>query len=135
MTFLGDVANQALVYTLFTPQALTQTTTSSVVDMSTGAGSSSTTGLMTVGAVSGTGGPGITVKFQECDTTNGTFTDITGAAFSQVTTSGVTTGVAPLLFTVFTRTKRYLQSVATVVGTTSPSLTVSVVVLEQKKQL
>jgi len=135
MTFLGDVANQAVAYTLFTPQALTQTTTSSVVDMITGAGSASTTGLMLVGVVSGTGGPGVTVKFQECATTNGTFTDITGAAFSQVTTSGVTTGVAPTMFTVFNRSLRYLQAVATVVGITSPSLTIGVVVMEQKKQL
>ena len=134
MTYFGDIKNQALGYTLFTPQALTQTTTSSVVDMLTAAGTG-TTGLMTVGAVSGTGGPGLPVKFQECDTTNGTFSDITGAAFSQITTSGATTGVAPTLFTVFNRSKRYIQAVGTVVGTTSPSLTVSVVILEQKKQL
>lgn len=138
MTFFGDIKNQALAYTLFTPQALTQTTTSSVVDMGTAAGVG-TTGLMTVGAVSGTGGPGLTVKFQECDTTNGTFADITGAAFTQVTTSGATTGattgVAPQLFTVFNRTKRYIQAVGTVVGTTSPSITASVVILEQKKSL
>jgi hypothetical protein len=134
MTYFGDIASQALGYTLFTPQALTQTTTSSVVDMIT-AGGFGTTGLMTVGAVSGTGGPGLTVKFQECDTTNGTFSDITGAAFSQITTSGATTGVAPTLFTVFNRSKRYIQAVGTVVGTTNPSLTVSVVILTQKKQL
>lgn len=134
MTFFGDIKNQALGYTLFTPQALTQTTTSSVVDMIT-AGGFGTTGLMTVGAVSGTGGPGLTVKFQECDTTNGTFADITGAAFSQITTSGATTGAAPALFTVFNRSKRYIQAVGTVVGTTNPSLTVSVVILEQKKTL
>ena len=120
MTFFGDIKNQAVAYTLFTPQALTQTTTSSVVDMGTAAGVG-TTGLMTVGAVSGTGGPGLTVKFQECDTTNGTFSDITGAATT--------------LFTVFNRTKRYIQAVGTVVGTTSPSITASVVILEQKKQL
>ena len=134
MTFFGDIKNQAVAYTLFTPQALTQTTTSSVVDMGTAAGVG-TTGLMTVGAVSGTGGPGLTVKFQECDTTNGTFADITGAAFTQVTTSGATTGVAPQLFTVFNRTKRYIQAVGTVVGTTNPSITASVVTLEQKKSL
>lgn len=134
MTFLGDLANQALAYTLFTPQALTQTTTSSVVDMITAAGVG-TIGLQTVGAVSGTGGPGCTVKFQECDTTNGTFADITGAAFSQITTSGATTGVAPQMFTVFNRSKRYIQAVATVVGTTNPSITTSVVIMAQKKQL
>lgn len=134
MTFFGDIKNQALAYTLFTPQALTTTTTSSVVDMIT-AGGFGTTGLMAVGAVSGTGGPGLTVKFQECDTTNGTFADITGAAFSQITTSGATTGAASTLFTVFNRSKRYIQAVGTVVGTTNPSLTVSVVILEQKKTL
>ena len=90
---------------------------------------------MESGALGGSAPEQDMTKEKECDTTNGTFADITGAAFSQITTSGATTGAATTLFTVFNRTKRYIQAVGTVVGTTNPSITASVVILEQKKQL
>lgn len=133
MTFFGDIANQAVAYQIFKPQALTTTTTSTYVDMGT-AGGFGTTLALNLGAVSGTGGPTLDVKLQECATTNGTYTDITGATIAQQTTSKAD-GDALLMSTVFVRQYRYVKAVATVGGTTSPSFTAGVTVIEQKRQI
>ena len=76
------------------------------------------------GATAGNGS--WTVKIQECATSNGTFTDITGAAFAAITQN---TGATELHF--YTA-KRYLQAVATPTGST-PSIVLGVELLVEKR--
>ena len=133
MTFFGDLANQAIAQQLFPPKAQTSTVTSTYVDLSQALGYGCT-GILSLGAVSGTGGPTLDVKFVECDTTNGTYTDITGATFAQQTTTSTDTQ-APLMTTFFNRSKRYVKCVATIGGSTSPSFTMGVTLLAQKRNL
>lgn len=97
----------------FVPAALTTTTNGTAVDLSDSVGNMGFA-AMQVGAVSGTQGT-LDVKLQECATTNGTWADITGATFSQVTTSGLTT-TSPYLAS-FIHTKRYVRAYATFAGT------------------
>lgn|SRR3990167_1624923 len=68
-----------------------------------------------VGAVSGTT-PTLDIKIQESDTSGGTYTDIAGAAFTQVTASNVIASIGVDIDAV----KRYIRAVATIAGT-SPS--------------
>ena len=95
------------------PAALTTTTSGAAVDLMDGVGNMGF-GVMQVGAVSGTQGT-LDVKIQECATTNGTWTDVTGATFTQVTTSGTTTSTPALAS--FKHTKRYVRAYATFAGT------------------
>src|SRR6478752_7325468 len=97
----------------FVPAALTTTTNGTPVDLMSMVGNQGSA-MMVVGAVSGTQGT-LDVKLQECTSTNGTFTDITGATFTQVTTSGTTT--SGLFLANFKATKRYVRAYATFAGT------------------
>lgn len=87
--------------------------------------------LLDVGAVSGTS-PTLDVKLQESDTSGGTYTDISGAAFAQVTdanhslTIGVKVGDGVR--------KRFIRAVATIGGTT-PSFTCAIALLLAKPGL
>lgn len=131
MTQFGDIQNNAVAYQLFKPQAITTTTTSTYVDMGEGGGGQfGTTMEVQRGAVTGTS-PTLDVKLTECDTTNGTYSDMSGATFAQLTTSGAD-GDALGIKTVFTRSKRYVKAVATT-GGTNPSFTVSLTIKEQKR--
>lgn len=137
MQQFGDIQNSAIAKTLLMPQAVTQTTTTTHVDMGAGiGGQGGLTMLLNIGAVSGTGGPACDIKLQECATTDGTYTDITGATFAQLTTgsSGVTTGAnAASVKTVFNRGQRYVRAVLTVAGTTNPSFTLGLSLIEMKR--
>lgn len=82
-------------------------------------------GLLNLGAVAGTA-PTLDVKFQESDTSGGTFTDIPGAVFPQQNAQNKTLAVN------FNRTKRFVRAVATIGGST-PSFTFAVVVFAMKK--
>lgn len=131
MTQFGDIKNNAIAYQLLKPQAITTTTTSTYVDMGEGGGGQfGTTMILQKGAVTGTN-PTLDVKLTECSTTNGTYTDITGATFAQQTTSGVD-GDANLITTIFNRKYRYVKAVATTGGTT-PSFTYGLTIIEQKR--
>lgn len=79
-----------------------------------------------VGTVSGTT-PTLDAKIQESDD-NSTWTDITGATFTQVTASTALQVIS------FLRTKRYLRGVATIAGT-SPSFAHSLLIGQQPKVL
>lgn len=78
--------------------------------------------VWTTGAITGTLDP----KLEHCDTSGGSYADITGATASQVTTANQVRSI-----TIDTRNvKRYVKAVS-VVGTTSCAL--SVCMLAQKK--
>jgi len=78
---------------------------------------------LNVGAKSGTS-PTLTVKMQD-STDNSTFTDISGATFTQATTT--TTEEIH-----FQTTNRYVRAVATI-GGSSPSFTFSTILLAEKR--
>ena len=80
-----------------------------------------------VGVVSGTT-PTLDGKFQESDTSGGTYTDITGATYTQVTaTTNLQTKVVRI-----GETKRFIRYVGTIGGTT-PNFTMGVVFRGRKK--
>lgn len=82
--------------------------------------------VLDVGAVSGTS-PTLDVKLQESDTSGGTYSDISGATFTQVTASN-----AQQTIQVANRTKRYVRAVATIAGT-SPSFASCVLIAANKQ--
>lgn len=108
-----DGKNNLIGGVSFVPAALTTTTNGTPVDLMSMVGNQGSA-MMVVGAVSGTQGT-LDVKLQECTSTNGTFTDITGATFTQVTTSGLTTTALQLCN--FKPVKRYVRAYATFAGT------------------
>ena len=109
-----DIGNSAIVAPSFIPSALTTTTNGAAVDL-LDSNANMASALLDVGAVSGTQGT-LDCKIQECATTNGTWTDITSARFTQVTTSGVA-GTSGQQIISFQRQKRYVRAYATMAGT------------------
>lgn len=105
------------------PKALTTTTNGAAVDLADSDGQCFAT--LHVGAVTGTT-PTLDVKIQESDTSGGTYTDVSGATFAQVTASNKWQALN------FKRTRRFCRAVATIAGTT-PSFTLAVVLFGQKK--
>jgi hypothetical protein len=100
--------------------------------------------LVSVGFVSGSGGPTFDCKVQE-STDGTTWTEIswvgfanttvaaTTAAITQITTAATTAPAVPITVGPFQRTKRYLRGIATIAGTTSPLYAGGVEVIEQFK--
>jgi hypothetical protein len=86
--------------------------------------------VLNVGTVSGTGGPNLNLKLQS-NTTSATtgFTDITGATFTQVTTSNAREAIS---FRV-PAGHNWVRVTGTIGGTTSPSFTCGVDVFSPKK--
>lgn len=68
-------------------------------------------------------GPTLNVKLQECDTPGGTFTDIAGAAFTQVTNAADSTEAIAINAD---SCKRYIRGVTTIAGT-SPTFDMALV--------
>ena len=102
-----DPANSVLYVSAIAPQLLAATNTNTSLDMSTGDGRCfAQLHLGTFNATS------IAVQVSECATTNGTYTNITGASVTALTNT-----TAILGFT-FDRNLRYLKTVATFSGTT-----------------
>lgn len=87
--------------------------------------------LLDVGAVSGTL-PTLDVKLQEADASGGTYTDISGAAFAQITTANHALSISVNIGD-GTR-KRFIRAVATI-GGTSPSFACAVALLLAKPGL
>lgn len=98
------------------PAALTTTTLGTTIDL-IDSNANMASALIQVGAVSGTQGT-CDVKIQESTqtATTGTWTDITGATFTQITTSGVA-GTSGAQIISFQRQKRYVRAYATFAGT------------------
>lgn len=122
MNNIIDLVNGAAGGAGFAPQAVTATGAGSAVDLANGV--NSTNAILEVGAVSGTT-PTLDVKLQESDD-NSTWSDIAGGAFTQVTAATQRQVIRVL------RSKRYCRGYATVGGTT-PSFTLSLEILAQKK--
>src|SRR4051794_5283339 len=123
-TLLHDLPNNALIGIPTSPRTATSTVTGTTVDAITADGRC--TALQLVGTVSGTT-PSLAGKIQE-SSDNSTWTDVSGATFTAVTVSENTQAIS------FDRTKRYLRYVGTITGTT-PSFTMTALILEQKKQV
>jgi len=82
--------------------------------------------ILNVGTVTGTS-PTLDVKIQECATSGGTYTDITGATFTQVTAS------AKGQIITFKRAQRFCRAFATIAGTT-PVFPFAALIASMKKQ-
>lgn len=90
-------------------------------------------GCIALGTVTGSGVT-ITAKLQECDTTNGTYTDMTSGGTFTVYTEDTADNV--MEFVNARRTKRYVQANLVIAAATSvTSVPVSVTILGQKKIL
>lgn len=122
---MGTTAQSFKPLTLITAQSATSTVTGSAVDLAAYAatGNINFKVVLDVGTVTGTN-PTLDVKIQESDASGSGFTDITGAAFTQVTATG--TGAVEL----HTRTsKRYIKAIGTIGGTNTPTFPFAVIAL------
>ena len=119
--FNFDVLNSAIHASSIVPQTATSTVTGTAADMKD---TGPLFAELQVGAVSGTTTT-CDVKIQECDTSGGTYADITGATFTQVTTAN------QKQLKNFKRSKRFLKAVATI-GGSSPSFALAVSIFGRK---
>lgn len=117
----GDLKNNLIFGVDRYPAAATASANGSGVDMQDHIGAT-LTALLFVGTVSGTS-PTLDSKVQE-SSDNSTFTDVSGATFTQVTASNSSQQV------LFKPTKRYVRVAHTIAGT-SPSFTVGAMFLGQ----
>jgi hypothetical protein len=77
----------------------------------------------------GTGDHTLDVKIQDCATSGGSYADVTGLAFAQVTTTAKF-----LELNTHTRDlKRYIKVIGTIGGTSTPTFDYSVCAIAQKK--
>lgn len=105
------------------PQTATATVTGQALDFQDADGPCFA--ALQVGTVSGTS-PTLDVKVQESATSGGTYTDVTGAAFTQVTASNKAQVIN------FKRTLRFCRLLGTIAGT-SPSFALAGQIYGQKK--
>jgi hypothetical protein len=84
--------------------------------------------ILDASPVSGTT-PTLDAKLQECDTLNGTYTDVAGGGFAQVTTGAAV--IQKLAFEI-SAVKKFLRVLVTLAGT-SPVYNGSVILAAQKK--
>lgn len=122
--FIVDLANGALVGVSQYAAATTTTGGHGAVDMITADGPIAA--VLNVGTVSGTT-PTLDTKLQEATSSAGAWSDITGATFTQVTTSQQAQTIRCL------RTKQYVRATSTLAGT-SPSFTLGVTLIGQLRK-
>lgn len=120
---LIDLVNEVVGGASFFPEALTAPAAGTALDLSNG--EVSTQAILDVGTVSGTT-PTLNVQIEESDD-QATWTAIPNMTFAQVTAASTRQVVRGL------RTKRYARANATAVGGTTPSFTLAVEILAQKK--
>ena len=108
-----------------TPQSLSASGAGTALDL--GAGDGGCFAVLAVGAVTGTD-PTLDVKIQESTASAGTYTDISGATFTQVIAATKGEVIS------FRRSKRYVRAYATLGGTT-PTFLASVTLHQQKKSV
>ncbi len=119
-----DIGDNYVGGTSVVPLAQTTSFTGTFVDLRS-MSANMASAVMQVGAVSGTQGT-MDVKMQASTATNTGFVDIPNATFTQVTTSGLTTGGALQIIS-FQVPQRYVRAVGTGGGTfTSMLIGVSV---------
>lgn len=126
---LGDIADLSFQFINTKPSsAVITSVTSAGVDMI--AHDNNVFAIQAIGTVAGTE---ITFvgKIQEATTQTGTYTDISGAVFSTVTS---TTGVPAIQAITFQRNMQFIRYVGTIAGTTS-AVALDVMAVGQKKQV
>ncbi len=119
-TFIADLKNQAFLGAAIKPQTATATLTGSGIDCQTTDGPVNI--LLQTGAATSTTGATLDVKIQESDD-NTTFTD--AIAFSQLSGSAIAN--VNTFYGKYLRSKRYIRAVATITGTPSIPLAVTVI--------
>lgn len=119
----GDLKNNAQVSNALPVLARTTSANGTGVDNKLG-GTKLISAIQFVGAVTGTT-PTLDTKFQQ-SSDNSTWTDITGATFTQVTAADNVQTIS------FSAQKQYVRTVSTIAGTT-PNFTFGVLLVEQKK--
>lgn len=123
----NNISQSLQLATLVAPAAVTATANQTGVDISTYVGELAV--ILTSAAGTGTT-PTLDVKLQESDAVGGTYTDISGAAFTQVTTAASVQKINVQVDGL----KQFVRVVDTVSGT-SPSFTrgVALVGLKQNR--
>jgi hypothetical protein len=85
--------------------------------------------VLSAGAATAGSSPTLDVKIQHCATSGGSYTDVTGAAFTQVTdTAGVQTLVLDL-----NKVNKYIKVIGTLGGTSTPTFPYGVAFIGIKK--
>lgn len=125
MTGFPDIPNSYVVGLTFPPATRTANGDGTGIDLTSSEGP--VTAVLGLGAASGTSAT-LDVKLQESDD-NSTYTDISGATFSQLTDTSDNTVLA---IATWNRKKRYVRASATIAGT-SPSFLFGVTVHSPKK--
>ena len=127
MTFVNDLENSVVLANganSLAPATRTSSANGAGVDL--GEAEGNCFAIQHIGTVSGTS-PTLDGKLQESND-DSTFTDITGATFTQVTASNKCQMIT------FKRTKRYVRGVQTIAGT-SPSFAGSLLIAGLKKAI
>ena len=127
-TWIGDLKNTLkddAAGNSIRPQTSTATVTGQAIDLVDTDGQCFA--ALQVGTVSGTS-PTLNVKVQEADTSGGTYADISGATFVQVTVSNKSEIIN------FKRAKRFCKLIGTIAGT-SPSFAFAGQLYGQKKAI
>jgi len=114
-------SNRSTVKTLLKPQEITATATGPAVDTQRLDG----VGKLILSAVAASAGtdPTLNVKLTECATSGGTYTDVTGAVFDEVTDAADSLQQIAIQLGGL---KRYVKAVATVGGTVTPTFVLTV---------
>jgi len=127
-TYINDFSHAIVAADTFRPQTLTATNNGLAVDAAA-MGANALSARLSVGTVAGTT-PTLNVKMQASPDGSGSWVDITGATFTQVTTSNqdqmIRFTVPPAASTT-APAYRYVRAVATI-GGTSPAFALSVAV-------
>ncbi len=122
-TKLHDIPNNAILGVGASPRSATSTVTGSAIDFITGDGRCCA--IQLVGTIGGTS-PVLAGKIQESADGSTSWSDIT--SFTTVNAADNSQAIS------FDRTKRYLRYLGTITGT-SPTIPLSVTIVEQKKQV
>ncbi len=125
MAIIQQTLEKLQIFSCVATAAVTSTATSAAIDLKEYDGDVS----LILSCAAGTGSsPTLDVKVQDSDASNGTYGDLSGAAFAQVTDSA---SVQVITF-VKDEAKRYIKIVQTVGGST-PSFTFSINAVALKK--
>tara|TARA_R110001592_G_scaffold117318_2_gene319248 strand:- start:5083 stop:5463 length:381 start_codon:yes stop_codon:yes gene_type:complete len=108
---IGNTRRATTLLTFIANDVTTATKTGSVVDLQDYEGDIA----LSLDAEAGSSGVTYAVKLTECDTTDGTYTDLSGAAF---TTTDANTALVEQLVVNSDKAQRFIKCVVTVAGGT-----------------
>lgn len=115
-------ANQFTSTALLAAQTASSTVTGSAVDIRNWSGKGKM--VLNAGAASAGTDPTLTVKLTHCATVDGTYADVTGAAFAAVTDAADS---VQQLGVDWDSLHRYVKAVATIGGTDTPTFALALV--------